>query len=84
MLCVYILILKCKIILKSNINFFNYPLLKWLVKNFIFTKNVTAEQDSFDVYLNKVIVHIEIVFGQLENRFRRLLKQTDSDIGFIP
>ena len=61
-----------------------YPLLPWLMKNYIYTSKISVEEDSFNVYLNKIRVNVEIAFGHLKNRWRRLLKKIECHISFVP
>lgn len=59
-----------------------YPLLPWLIKGYPGT--VTAEQESFNVYLNSARVVVEIAFGRLKARWRILLKRIDVNYAFVP
>lgn len=61
-----------------------YPLSRWLMKGFPFTAAITEEQDSFNAYLNKGRVVVEIAFGRLKGRWRRLTKKIDADVKFAP
>ncbi|XP_071581132.1 uncharacterized protein, partial [Temnothorax nylanderi] len=59
-----------------------YPLLPWVMKGYPGT--VTAEQESFNVYLNSARVAIEMAFGRLKGRWRILLKRIDVNYLFVP
>lgn len=48
-----------------------YPLLPWLMKNFT-GANLKPEEDSFNAYMNSARVSVEIAFGRLKARWRRL------------
>lgn len=61
-----------------------YLLSRWLLKGFSFTSQITKQQDSFNSYLNKNWVLIEIAFGRLKGRWRRLTKKIDADVKFAP
>lgn len=61
-----------------------YPLSRWLMKGFPFTAAITKEQDNFNAYLNKGRVVVEIAFGRLKGRWRRLTKKIDADVIFAP
>jgi len=49
-----------------------YPLLSWLLKGFFDT--LSAEEESFNVYLNSARVSVEMAFGRLKARWRILHK----------
>lgn len=61
-----------------------YPLQPWLMKNYAYTVGMTEEQDSFNAYLNEGRVIVEIAFGRLKGRWRRLQKTMDQKISFAP
>lgn len=61
-----------------------YPLKTWLMKNYPFTGGITKEQDSFNAYLNKGRVTVELAFGRLKGRWRRLTKRIESSVTFVP
>jgi len=61
-----------------------YPLLPWLMKNYPYDRNSTAEMDSFNVHLNKGRVLVENAFGRLKARWRILLKQSEVHYEFVP
>jgi len=50
-----------------------YPLLPWMMKNY--PSLITAEEESFNVYINSARVAIEMAFGLLKERWRILLKR---------
>ena len=59
-----------------------YPLLNWLLKGY--KGNVSAEEDSFNVYHSRGRVVVENSFGRLKARFRCLLKRIDVSYTFVP
>lgn len=61
-----------------------YPLTSWLMKNFPFTSGITEQQDSFNAYLNKGRVVVEMAFGHLKGRWRRLTKKIEVEVAFVP
>lgn len=61
-----------------------YPLLPWLMKDFTYTSKITKEQDTFNVYLNRARVVVEIAFGRLKARWRVLFKRMDVNVQFAP
>lgn len=63
-----------------------YPLLPWLLKGDTRARGqaVSPEQDSFNVYLNKARVAVEIAFGRLKARWRVLLKRIELHHTFAP
>lgn len=63
-----------------------YPLLPWLMKNYTRARGrpLTPEEDSFNVYLNKARVSVEMAFGWLKGRFRVLLKRVELHHSFAP
>lgn len=61
-----------------------YPLMKWLMKNFPYTSATTKEQDSFNAYINKGRVVVEMAFGRLKGRWRRLMKKMDVNVNYAP
>lgn len=54
-----------------------YPLLEWLTKGYTKNTQLTPMEESFNVYLNSGRVCVEIAFGRLKARWRRLLKRND-------
>jgi len=61
-----------------------YPLLPWLLKGYTRHRHLTPEEESFNVYLNTGRVDVEIVFGRLKARWRRILKRIDVHYTFAP
>ena len=74
-----------------------YPLSSWLMKPYpqplrsTQTRQLTAEQErlsaeqeSFNVYLSSGRMVIECAFGRLKGRWRRLQKRMEVDIGVVP
>nr|XP_012215694.1 PREDICTED: putative nuclease HARBI1 isoform X2 [Linepithema humile]XP_012215695.1 PREDICTED: putative nuclease HARBI1 isoform X2 [Linepithema humile] len=59
-----------------------YPLLEWLLKGY--SGSLSAEEESFNVYLNSARVSIEMAFGRLKARWRILQKRIESDYKFVP
>jgi len=59
-----------------------YPLLPWMMKNY--PGSITAEEESFNVYINSARVAIEMAFGRLKGRWRILLKRMDINYTFVP
>lgn len=60
-----------------------YPLLTWLMKGYTKNTRLTATEESFNVYLNSARVCVEIAFGRLKSRWRRLLKRVDIHHGYV-
>ena len=61
-----------------------YPLLPWLVKPFQFSSSLTPQQKNFNYRLSRARVVVEIAFGRLKARWRRLSKQIEMDIKNVP
>ncbi|XP_054645638.1 uncharacterized protein si:ch211-121a2.4 isoform X1 [Dunckerocampus dactyliophorus] len=61
-----------------------YPLMDWLMKDYIRSPNITPEQESFNVYLSSARTTVEIAFGRLKSRWRVLLKRSDFHYTFTP
>ncbi len=61
-----------------------YPLLPWLNKPFAMSSSLTDQQKTFNYMICRGRVIMEIAFGQLKARWRRLLKQNDMYIENIP
>lgn len=55
----------------------------WLLKGFS-GGNLTPFEESFNVYLNSARITVEIAFGRLKARWRRLLKRLDVHHEFAP
>lgn len=61
-----------------------YPLLEWLIKGYTKNTQLTPMEESFNVYLNSGRVCVEIAFGRLKARWRRLLKRNDVHYSYVP
>lgn len=59
-----------------------YRLLEWVLKDY--TRSVSADKESFNVYLNSSRVKVEHAFGRLKGRWRILLKRIDLNHQFVP
>ncbi|XP_011690000.1 PREDICTED: uncharacterized protein LOC105451331 [Wasmannia auropunctata] len=59
-----------------------YPMLPWLIKDYSGT--LSAEEESFNVYLNSARVSVEMAFGRLKARWRILCKKMDCAYTFSP
>lgn len=60
-----------------------YPISQHIVKGYT-GRNLTNEQESFNVYLSSARMIVEISFGKLKSRFRILRKTIDADISIAP
>ena len=61
-----------------------YPLLPWLLKPFATSPFLTSEQKSFNYRISRGRVVVEIAFGRLKARWRRLNKQNDMFVSNVP
>uniref|UniRef100_A0A1A8JL12 DDE Tnp4 domain-containing protein n=2 Tax=Nothobranchius TaxID=28779 RepID=A0A1A8JL12_NOTKU len=61
-----------------------YPLTKWLMKGYTHSPHITAEQESFNVYLSSARTTVEIAFGRLKSRWQVLMKRSDFHHTFTP
>ena len=61
-----------------------YPLLPWLIKLFTMSPSITEQQKTFNYIICRGRVVVEIAFGRLKARWRRLLKQNDMSMENIP
>ena len=61
-----------------------YPILLWLMKPFCANPTLTAEQKRFNYRLSRARVVVEIAFGRLKARWRRLMKRNDMHTDHIP
>ena len=61
-----------------------YPIQSWLMKPFAHSPTLSHEQKNFNYTLSRARVVVEIVFGRLKARWRRLSKQMDIHISNVP
>ena len=61
-----------------------YPLLPWLLKPFPFFISMLTDHKTYNYRLSRGWVIVEIAFGKLKARWRRLSKQIDMDISNVP
>ena len=61
-----------------------YPIQSWLMKPFTHSPTLTHEQKLFNYKLSRARVVVEIAFGRLKARWRRLSKQMDIHIDNVP
>lgn len=61
-----------------------YPLLPWLIKPFSFSSSLSSQQKLFNYRVSRARVVVEIAFGRLKARWRRLSKQIEMDIDNVP
>ena len=61
-----------------------YPIQSWLMKPFAHSPTLTHEQKQFNYRLCRARVVVEIAFGRLKARWRRLSKQMDIHIDNVP
>lgn len=60
-----------------------YPLLPWLIKPFSFSSSLNSQQKRYNYRISRARV-VEIAFGRLKARWRRLAKQIDMHIDNVP
>lgn len=60
-----------------------YPMSREIVKGYT-GRNLTAAQESYNVYHSKSRMCVEIAFGRLKSRFRILKKRIDLDYHDVP
>lgn len=60
-----------------------YPLSKNLIKPYT-GRNLTPQQESFNVYHSSARMVVENAFGRLKTRWRMLCKRMDCDINYAP
>ena len=61
-----------------------YPLIPFLIKPFSFSSSLTFQQKNCNYRLSRARVVVEISFGRLKARWRRLSKQVDFHIDNVP
>ena len=61
-----------------------YPLLRWLMKGFPDTGNLTRTEKLFNYRLSKARVVVEHTYGRLKGRWRCLLKRLDIATESVP
>ena len=61
-----------------------YPLLPWLIKPFAISSTLTGQQKTFNYRICRGRVVVEIAFGRLKARWRRLIKQNDMQVDNVP
>ncbi|KAG0444343.1 hypothetical protein HPB47_013904, partial [Ixodes persulcatus] len=62
-----------------------YPLLPWILKGYVATKNgISQKDDSFNTYLSSARIVVEQAFGRMKGRWRIVLKRADIDYKFVP
>lgn len=59
-----------------------YPLLPRLLKGY--TGQITAQEESFNSYMNSGRITVEQTIGRLKSRWRILKKTNEMDYRFIP
>ena len=60
-----------------------YPLSSFIIKGYT-GRNISAEQESYNVYHSGARLCVEIAFGRLKSRWRILQKRMDVDFTFAP
>lgn len=61
-----------------------YPLLPWLIKPFASSSSITAQRKTFNYGICRERVVVEVAFGHLKARWRRLIKQNDMLVQNVP
>ena len=61
-----------------------YPLLRWLMKGFPDSGNLTRAEKHFNYRLSKARVIVEHTYGRLKGRWRCLLKRLDVSTASVP
>ena len=61
-----------------------YPLLPFLMKPFCFSPTLSAQKKRFNYRMSRAMVVVEVAFGCLKSRCRRLAKKIDMHIDNIP
>ena len=61
-----------------------YPLLPWLMKPFSISPNLSLQQKTFNYRICRGRVVVELAFGRMKARWRRLLKRNDMLVTNVP
>ena len=61
-----------------------YPLNTWLMKPFPHNSVLSDSQKSYNYRLSRARIVVENAFGRLKARWRRLLKQNDMNVAYVP
>lgn len=61
-----------------------YPLLPWLMKPYMETPSITAEEINYNYRQSRARMVVENAFGRLKGRWRCLLKRIDSHLDNVP
>ena len=61
-----------------------YPLRPWLMKPFLHSRSLTSQQKLYNYRMCRGRVVVELAFGRLKARWRRLSKQNDMLVENVP
>ena len=61
-----------------------YPLLSWLIKPFAHNSPLSQQQKNYNYRISRGRVVVEMAFGRLKARWRRLSKKIDMFVGNVP
>ena len=61
-----------------------YPISRWLMKLFSDNSTLSPQQKHFNYRLSRAPAVVEIAFGRLKARWRRLMKKNDMHTEHIP
>ena len=61
-----------------------YPLKLWLMKPFAHNTDLTSQQKNYNYRVCRARITVEIAFGRLKGRWRRLMKRNDMHVSNIP
>lgn len=61
-----------------------YPLLPWLIKGYTANRQLLPAEKYFNTTHNALRVSVELAFGRLKARFRKLLRQSEVGFRFTP